>query len=89
MFKITTIPESTDSLVLRLEGRLLADSVGELLTACGNAEGPQGRRVELDVAGLSFADVEGIETLRRLATRGLKVANASPFVAELLRENRT
>jgi hypothetical protein len=87
MFKITAVHETTESLVLRLEGRLVSDSIGELLTACGNAVCPQGRCVELNVAGVSFADDVGIETLRRLASRGLKVTKASPFLAELLREN--
>lgn len=89
MLKITTISDSCESLVLRLEGRLVAGWVGELRTACDDQLGRRERCVELDVGGLSFADADGIETLRILASRGLKILNGSPFLAELLRENRT
>ena len=89
MLKITTISDSCESLVLRLEGRLVAEWIGELRSACDDQIGSRERRVELDVGGLSFADADGIETLRILTNRGLKITNGSPFLAELLRENRT
>lgn len=89
MLKITTVSDSCESLVLRLEGRLVAGWIGELQTVCDDQVGGRERRVELDVGGLSFADADGIETLRILANQGLKITNRSPFLAELLRENRT
>lgn len=89
MLKITTVSDSCESLVLRLEGRLVAEWIAEFRTACDAQVGNRERCVELDVGGLSFADADGIEMLRILANRGLKITNGSPFLAELLRENRT
>lgn len=89
MLKITTVSDSCESLVLRLEGRLVAEWIGELRTVCDGQFGRRERRVELDVGGVSFVDADGIETLRILAGRGLKILNGSPFLVELLRENRT
>jgi len=89
MLKITAVSDSCESLVLRLEGRLVAAWIGELRTACDAQVGGRKRCMELDVGGLSFADAAGIETLRILASRGLKITHGSPFLAELLRENRT
>jgi hypothetical protein len=86
MLKITTVSVSRDALVLRLEGRLVEPWIGELQAACHDPSDRCGRRVELDVGGLSFADAEGIEVLRILAGRGLAIVNRSPFLAELLRE---
>jgi hypothetical protein len=88
MLKITSVSESAESIVLRLDGRLVADWIPELLTACGNGNLAQ-RRMALDVGGLSFADAEGIRALRDLADQGLQITNGSPFLAELMRGKRT
>jgi hypothetical protein len=87
MLKITSTVDSRQSVILRLEGRLVADWVPELMTVC-RSDGQTSRCEELDIGSLSFADAAGIEALRNLADQGLRITNGSPFMAELLRENR-
>lgn len=85
MLKITMTSTSQDTRVLRLEGRLLAGWVPELWAACRECASSPHR--ELDLAGLSFADPDGIEALHTLADQGLRITNCSPFMAELMRKN--
>jgi hypothetical protein len=56
----------------------------ELDRACGTA-GKDGRRLALDLSGVTFVDRPGVALLRRLAGRLVTLRNHSPFVAELLR----
>lgn len=86
MLKITTTVDSPEARVLRLDGKLVEGWVSELLTAC--REPASAARVELDLAGLSFADSTGIETLRELANQGLRLTHCSPFMAELIGNHR-
>jgi hypothetical protein len=72
--------------VLRLEGKLLSSWIPALVAAC-RAGGPL-TGLELDLAGLSFADAEGLRALRRLADQGTHLTNCSPFIGELIQENR-
>lgn len=83
MLRITTLSDAPHRLQLQLEGRLVANWVNELLLACG---GSGERAIELDVAGLSFADQDGIEALRWLIRRDCQLQNCSPFISELLRD---
>jgi hypothetical protein len=83
MLRITTISDTPNRLRLQLEGRLMANWVRELLLACGDLGG---RVIELDVAGLSFADIDGIEALRLVIRHNGQLQNCSPFISELLRD---
>ena len=82
MLKITTINDDGGERVVKLEGKLLADWIGELHDAC-RAAGFSGC-LRLDLSGLSFADVAGTIALRELMRQGASIANTSPFVRELL-----
>ena len=83
MLRITTIIDTPNRLRLQLEGRLVANWVNELLLVCGDLGG---RPIELDAAGLSFADADGIAALRSLIGHGGQLQNCSRFISELLRE---
>jgi hypothetical protein len=72
--------------VLKLEGKLLADWVGELQKVCRQARA-DGGHVHLDLSGLSFADVAGVIALRELARQGVLIITTSPLMGELLKEN--
>ncbi len=85
MLKITTTHHDGFERVLKLEGKLLADWVGELQDAC-RLTGADSSRLQLDLGGLSFADARGIIALRELVRQGVSIINASPFVGELLKE---
>ena len=79
MLKITTNEDAS----LRVEGRLAGDWVGELARVADVALADRGR-VEVNVAGVTFADPEGVALLRDLRTRGAVVTDCSSFVSSLL-----
>ncbi|MGD9856952.1 MAG: STAS domain-containing protein [Planctomycetaceae bacterium] len=86
MLKITTARDDGFARVLKLEGKLLADWVGELHEACRRARAASSH-VQLDLGGLSFVDVAGTIALRDLLRQGVTITTTSPLVGELLKEN--
>jgi ABC-type transporter Mla MlaB component len=86
MLKITVIHDDGFERVLKLEGKLLADWIGELHEACRRARAESGH-LQLDLSGLSFADVPGTIALRELIRQGVTITITSPFVGELLKED--
>jgi len=87
MLKITTTHDDGVERVLKLEGKLLADWVGELHETCRRARAEAGR-LQLDLGGLSFADVAGTIALRELMREGVTIITRSPFIGELLQESK-
>jgi anti-anti-sigma regulatory factor len=69
---------------LRLEGRLVAAWLVELLSAWHEATAG-GQTVVLDLSGVTFVDAAGAECLRDLLARGATVRGCSAFIAELLK----
>lgn len=65
---------------LRVDGRLLADDVGELWRASDGASPP----LTLELSGLLFADGEGVDALRQLSVAGAELRNVPPYVSLLL-----
>ena len=66
--------------IVRVEGRLAAEFVAELL-AESQTDLP---RLRLDLSGLQSADREGLRTLRKLRADGAVLEGASPYILELL-----
>jgi hypothetical protein len=85
MLRITLIPAG-QTLVLKLEGRLLAPWCEELRAAAQDAMSrvAGGAQVSLDTADVWFVDADGAALLRTLLTWGITVDRSSAFVAELL-----
>jgi len=75
--RITSVP-SGEPRTLRLVGRLGAEEVPEL-----ERSAEAGVRA-LDLADLLSADEEGLAALRRLRDRGIRIRNASHYLAILL-----
>ena len=73
-----------ESDTLKLEGRIVGPWIGELRDACERVMG-RGRGLVLDLSGVDFVDREAAALLRQLRARGARLANASPFLAELLK----
>ena len=63
--------------VLRIDGRLEAECLGELERACEGARPP----LTLNLEGVLWIDDRAAEALRGLMARGAAVENASPYVA--------
>ena len=68
--------------VIRIEGRLDARTVPDLLATCRAVGSP----LRLDLSGLVQADVDGAATLRRLAEAGAELTDMSPYIRQLVLE---
>jgi anti-anti-sigma regulatory factor len=84
MLKITRIADDRLGVLLKLEGKLLEPWVGELIQVCEQPAAGM-NRIRLDLSAVTFVDEAGVRLLRELLDRGVAVAAASGFVAELLR----
>lgn len=85
MLRILSLPTDASTLVLRLEGKLLAPWIDELARALADAQS-SGAHVALDLERLDFADPAGVEWLRRRLRDGLTVTASSRYLATLLPE---
>jgi len=70
--------------VVRVEGRLGAATVPELLATCRAVGSP----LCLDLSGLRSADADGAEALRSLAAAGAELTDMSPHIRHLVFGNR-
>ncbi len=81
MIRITETTEAQRR-VFRIDGRLTAENVPVLDSRCTEV----GRPHVLDVAGLKSADAVGSEKLRELASSGVEIRGASPYLRLLIDE---
>jgi anti-anti-sigma regulatory factor len=85
VLKITRRDLDPTHTMLLFEGRVTEADLLELermRTECQR----EGRRLVLDLAGVSFVDRVGVTALKRLRHDGLIITGCSPFVGELLKE---
>lgn len=83
MLRITTNRSDQQTVVVKLEGKLLAPWVGEFQEACRQACNTRSNTI-LDLTDLSFVDTSGAIAIRDLTQRGLQLKNCSPLVQALL-----
>jgi len=84
LLRITGIEDGQPGVTtLKVEGRLVADSVGVLEQEC---RGPRrdSPKIRLDFSRVTFIDGRGVDLLRRLRASGVEIANCPPFVECLL-----
>ena len=79
MLKITDHHNSHGA-VLRLEGKLVGQWVQILRSVCGDQD-----HHHLDLSAVSFVDADGLQLLRELQSRGVRIHAASAFIRELLK----
>jgi ABC-type transporter Mla MlaB component len=82
MLRITRRTDA-DILHLKLEGKLLASWVGEVLEQLPSQDGALSG-LRLDLAQVSFIDAAGQALLKGLLSRGATVSNCSGYISELL-----
>ncbi|MGH7950011.1 MAG: sigma-70 family RNA polymerase sigma factor [Candidatus Binataceae bacterium] len=70
---------------LMIQGSITGDASTQLRKSCEPFL-TAGKVVALDLSAVTFADSDGIATLKALRSEGALVAGSSPFVDELLRE---
>ena len=85
VIRITETIVGENEVNLKIEGRLLDASVGELERTCERMLA-DAKRVVLDVACLTYLDRAALASFRRLRLRGVTFANGNAFVTEQLRE---
>ena len=83
MLRITRLPTRHDLPCLRVEGRLVGDWVQVLQVEVEQAQA-QTPVLELDLAGVEFADSEALSLLLEVAGRGVKLVACSPLLTSLL-----
>jgi len=84
MLRITATNSDHQKVVLRLEGRVSGPWVSELLKCCEKILG-DGKDLVLNLAEVSFLDSAGITCLTKVRSRGVALADCSPFVMEQLK----
>lgn len=79
--RITSTSDAT-TITVRVEGRLAAEGVPELLAACRLS----GKKLHLDLSDMQSADTGGVQAVRLLLSRGATSHGESPYIRELLNE---
>lgn len=80
MLRITKQTPPNSRPVLVLEGRLVGAWVGELRRTAAEVDGEK----SVDLAGVTFADADGVAALRLLRRSGADLVGASGFLAALI-----
>jgi hypothetical protein len=83
MLKITKTESTAGNVILHLEGKLVGAWVN-MLKSYSSTVGEEGRRLTLEMTGVSFADRNGISLLRNLEESGVELAGCSPLIVEEL-----
>ena len=85
MLKISRVEGQGKAVVLKMEGNLRGSWVAELRTTCEGIFG-EGRRIALDLRGVTYVDLAGAELLGSLRDDPrVEIESASAFVVELLK----
>lgn len=85
MLRIVEENTANESLTLRLDGRLVSQWIEVLRLSCEQAFHHDGRLI-LDLAGVNFADHEGVQLLRQLEQQHVTFINCSPFLREQMKQ---
>ncbi|HVC94894.1 MAG TPA: hypothetical protein VND64_14455 [Pirellulales bacterium] len=83
VLRITQTTTNGEIRTVRLEGKLLAPWMNEVLAACGDFRSPL-RVTRLDLSEVDFVDSDGVRFLHDLIREGVEIAACSAFVSELL-----
>lgn len=83
MLRASVIQESDEVVTLRVEGEVKGRWVAELRRACEDVLS-RDLRLILDLAAVSFVDLQGVALFAALRERHVDFANASSFIAEQL-----
>ena len=85
MLRIRRDDVETGRVVLILEGHIVADWAEVLELECEDLR-RGGLRVALDLSGVVFISLSGIEALGRLRKAGVAIKGCSPLIADMLEQ---
>jgi hypothetical protein len=83
VLRISVVKAPDEAITLRLEGQVRGPWVEALRTSCEQLL-TSGSELTLDLAEVSFIDLDGVALCRRLRDREVAFLHCSPFVAEQL-----
>ena len=83
VLRITQNEGSDSGAILRLEGRVVAEVAAVLEEECSELLKSRAE-VSLDLAGVSFIDLAGVEVFKRLSRAGAEILCPSGAVASVL-----
>lgn len=83
MLRITQVSEDSDQVCLKVEGRVIGDWVDELDRTCGSCLS-QSRQITLDMSDVTYIDRQGVETLKRILGKNVRLTGATLLVQALL-----
>jgi len=86
MLRITRVEDTTKTLHLRLDGRIVGDWV-RLLAEELAQRADASRKVVLDMAGVHFASDAGLLVVRGAMDHGAQLIGCSPLISALLGRN--
>jgi ABC-type transporter Mla MlaB component len=87
MLRITTLKEDSDTITMKLEGKLASDWVPLLESECKRCLKDK-RKVLLDLSDVTFVDNKGVGLLSRMAKKHVWVVECPDLVGFLLSERR-
>lgn len=83
MLRITQVNAERDQVCLKVEGRMIGDWVSELERTC-RPYLSQRRHITLDISAVTYIDLHGVETLKRILGKHVRLTGATLFVQALL-----
>lgn len=86
MLRIVEEQTISNSTILRLDGRIAGQWVEVLRSSCNQILQTY-ERVILDLAGVTFADHEGVQLLRQLSRQQVALVSCSPFLREQIKHS--
>lgn len=86
MLRLTRTTRSPDGVVLKAEGRIVAEWVSLLEQECLELAA-RDQRVVLDLGEVSYLDRRAVRLIRTLVAGPVSLVNCSPLVEELLAED--
>ena len=84
MLRITKIKEDSETITMKLEGKLASDWVNLLEQECRECLKNK-RRVLLDLSDVTFADEQGVRLLGKMAKKDVQVVECSDLIQYLLK----
>lgn len=83
MLRITTIDEVGQTVRLKVEGRVVGEWVTEFDHTC-TVLLAQKKKIVLDFSGVSFIDQRGIDAVKKILGKKVKIIGSSLWVQTLL-----
>ena len=85
-----SVQDGNDELTLKLEGKLIGPWIGELVREWDSLMPfPRGKKLSLDLRGMTFVDRNGVETLSRICgLTGAEILADTPLTQDFARKIR-